>query len=339
MQTFQDGIAGRTEPPSLVELDHIFRTAGVDLTMQACRKAMEEADLEPVDITHTVAVTCTNQGNPGFDLLVHRQLGLSPTIDGTLLHGVGCAGGLAVMRAASQLALAATVRNRPARILAFACELCTPLARAELAVAESSSPEHVGIAAALFSDAAAAFVLTNDVGRSSKPPIFRLLGTHYEVLIDTMQDISFYVDSNGERLFLVWSWSLTNIVTIAGGLTILSRDVPMIASKAMASSFPKLIEQLPTGLIDGYQRATDCDWALHPGGYAVLESVKRTMALGPGQLHVSEEVYRKYGNSSSPTVLIVLDKLRLTSPSERPVVAASFGPGMSVELAMLQRCL
>lgn len=203
VQTFEDGLAGRPDPPSLVELDQLFRTAGVELAVQACRKAMEEADLEPVDITHTVGVTCTNQGNPGFDLLVHRHLGLSPTVDRTLLHGVGCAGGLAIMRAASQLALAATARNRPARILAFACELCTPLVRAELAAAEFSPPEDVGIAAALFSDAAAAFILTNDLDRKARLPIFRLLATHYEGLADTMQDMSFYIDSSGEGSSLV----------------------------------------------------------------------------------------------------------------------------------------
>lgn len=123
-----------------------------------------------------------------------------------------------------------------------------------------------------------------------------------------------------------------------GGLTILSRDVPTIASRAVSASFPRLVQQLPKDLIDDPLKATDCDWALHPGGYAVLEGVKKTMALNPGHLHASEEVYRKYGNSSSPTVLVVLDNLRLPSPSERPVVAASFGPGMSVEMAMLQRC-
>lgn len=197
VQTFEDGIASHKDPPSLAQLDQLFRTAGVDLTVQACLKALGEAALSPADITHAVAVTCTNQGNPGYDLLVHRQLGLSHAVERTLLHGVGCAGGLATMRIAAQMALGATARSRPARILVFACELCTPLVRTELAEAERSSAADVGIAATLFSDAAAAFILVNDLGRSSRPPIYQLLDTFCETLPDTLSDMSFYFDSSG----------------------------------------------------------------------------------------------------------------------------------------------
>ena len=130
----------------------------------------------------------------------------------------------------------------------------------------------------------------------------------------------------------------TNTTGIVGGLTILSRNVPDIACRAVALSFPRLFQRSPGSLVDRTVKATDCAWALHPGGLAVIEGVKKMMALDSGQLHTSEEVYRKHGNSSSPTVLIVLDKMRKSAPNQRPVVAAAFGPGMSVELALLRRC-
>jgi type III polyketide synthase len=200
---FKQGFATNQQPPTLADLDDQFRDVGVDLATQACRKALQEAGLSPEDITHTVAVTCTNQGNPGYNLLVHQKLGLRADIDHTLLHGVGCAGGLSIMRTAAQMAMAATARRRPARVLAFACELCTPNVRSELAAAEKCSAEDVCVAAALFSDGAAAFLLTNRIGKGESRAIFQLGAFENAVVPDTMGHMSFFVGEDGEWVDLV----------------------------------------------------------------------------------------------------------------------------------------
>lgn len=192
------GLVDQPEPPTIVDLDEHFRTVGVELAVQACNKALIEAEISHKDITHTVAVTCTNQGNPGYDLLVNERLCLGSNVDHTLLHGVGCAGGLSIMRAAAQLALAATARGRPARVLAYACELCTPNIRAELAEAERAQASDVGLAAALFSDGAAAFVLSNDIGRGKHRAKFRVLAFDNAVLPGTMGCMSYLVDPHGK---------------------------------------------------------------------------------------------------------------------------------------------
>lgn len=81
-------------PKSLADLDHLFLIAGVDLTVEACKKALQEWEGQLNEMTHTVAVTCTNQGNPGYDVLVDEKLGSSTSVKRILLQGVGCAGGL-----------------------------------------------------------------------------------------------------------------------------------------------------------------------------------------------------------------------------------------------------
>jgi predicted naringenin-chalcone synthase len=83
---------------------------------------------------------------------------------------------------------------------------------------------------------------------------------------------------------------------------------------------------------------TDFDWALHPGGNAIIEGVKARMSLSDQHLRATGEIYRTRGNSSSPTVLILLDMLRTMGEGRDDVVAASFGPGLAVEMAMLRRC-
>jgi type III polyketide synthase len=82
----------------------------------------------------------------------------------------------------------------------------------------------------------------------------------------------------------------------------------------------------------------DFDWALHPGGIAIIEGVRSSMGLAEEHLLATHEIYRTRGNSSSPTVLIVLDMLRSMGDGREHVVATSFGPGLSIEMAMLKRC-
>jgi fungal type III polyketide synthase len=82
----------------------------------------------------------------------------------------------------------------------------------------------------------------------------------------------------------------------------------------------------------------DFDWALHPGGEAIIEGAKENLELTEDQLRASREIYKTRGNSSSPTVLAVLDKLRTMGRGRDHVVATSFGPGLAIEMAMLRRC-
>lgn len=186
-------------PTSLAGMDFLFRTAGVDMTVQACKKAIQEWEVRPDDITHTVAVTCTNQGNPGYDVLVNERLGLSTSVERILLQGFGCAGGLAIMRTAAQLAYGATMRGRAARILCFACELSTPNIKHELdAVANCTETSQTSIAAALFSDAAAAFVVCNDLGlQNGIQPVLELLDWDHALIPGTSSDLEFTAEDKG----------------------------------------------------------------------------------------------------------------------------------------------
>nr|OQO24407.1 hypothetical protein B0A51_08626 [Rachicladosporium sp. CCFEE 5018] len=304
------------DPPTIAELDKFFRIEGVKLAVEACKAALSESGIAVDQITHTVAVTCTNQGSPGYDLLVHQQLGLSPGVNRTLLHGVGCAGGLSVIRAASQVVLAATARGKPAHVLGFACELSTPLLRRELADAAKSPARDVSIASALFSDGAAAFLMTNDRGLGASKPLFEVLACESALIPGTLGHMGCYADSQGYR-------------------TILTRDVPRSVKLSVEPMFTSLLSDcFDLGLPN---EANDFDWALHPGGRAIIDSIQATMALDHDRLRATNEIYRTRGNSSSPTVLIVLDKLRSMGPRDH-IVAASFGPGLSIEMALLKHC-
>ncbi|QQK40074.1 Polyketide synthase, type III [Penicillium digitatum] len=305
--------------------------AGVDLAVEACQKALGEAHVDPEQITHTIGITCTNQGNPGYDLPVALQLKLASNVDRMLLHGVGCAGGLSILRAAAQIAGGASLRRKPARILAFACELCTPNVRRYLSIAENSpDSDHVNIAAVLFSDAAAALVLCNEYAMArddQATPLYRLLEWGHDLIPDTAELMIFYADTHGYQATL-------------------DRAIPQYTKHAIGPMFERLLpsyeEQIKSepragGTMLRSFEICDFDWALHPGGRPILDGVAQILQLSKDQLQVSREIYRTRGNSSSASILVVLDQLRLQSNKEH-VIATSFGPGLALELALLRRC-
>ena len=77
-------------------------------------------------------------------------------------------------------------------------------------------------------------------------------------------------------------------------------------------------------------------WAIHPGGRAILDRAAATLGLKPADLWASYQVLRDYGNMSSATLLFVLELL-LAGRAQGRTFAAAFGPGLTVESALLEK--
>lgn len=194
--TIDHPIANGPEAPSIAELCEVFLDEGVKLSVQACRKALEQWGGDLSEITHVVATTCTNSANPGYDHYVVKQLGLDQSIEKVLLHGVGCSGGLAALRTAANIALGSSFRRKPARILVFACEVSSTLVRSELDSIHKDQEIRIGVA--LFSDCASAVVLGNGFSdRYDEEPILELLDWDHRIIEDTEKDLGFDVDPVG----------------------------------------------------------------------------------------------------------------------------------------------
>ncbi|KAL8885311.1 MAG: hypothetical protein Q9205_004173 [Flavoplaca limonia] len=310
-------LVNQPNPPSIKELNDLFRVEGVRLSVNACRKAIQEWGGSVGDITHVVSTTCTNSANPGFDHFVVKELGIRTGIEKILLHGIGCSGGMAAMRTAAHLALGSSYQQKPARILLLACEISSVLVRSELDSINENQQTRVGVC--LFSDCASAAILTNGIGDDqSTAPIFDLLGWKHQIIDDTEEDLGFDVDPLG--------WKV-----------VLTQRVPTLAAAAVSPCFQDLVQSVPE-LHDNVQPpiAADFDWALHPGGSLIITGVEQAMDLTPEHLRASYEIYMKYGNSSSATIFSVLNKLRETEGKEN-VVACAFGPGIALEMMLLRR--
>lgn len=185
------------EPPTIDELSDFFLSEGVKLAVDASWGAIEEWGGDVSELTHLVATTSTNSANPGYDYHVARELGITSSVERTLLQGVGCAGGLAALRTAANIALLASFLQKPARILVVASELVSTLARSELD--SLTQNQELRIAMTLYSDGASALVLSNGVGDArGEKPLYDLLAWDNWTLPDTEKDITFDVHPNGE---------------------------------------------------------------------------------------------------------------------------------------------
>jgi len=131
-----------------------------------------------------------------------------------------------------------------------------------------------------------------------------------------------------------------------GWKVVLSPRVPKLAAAVVSPTFSDLISTLPN-LPPNYKDASDFDWALHPGGATILSGVERAMSISAEHMRASYDTYINHGNSSSATIISVMDRLRQKDMDELApggkvkdyVVGCAFGPGIAIEMCMLKRNL
>ncbi|GAA4200477.1 type III polyketide synthase [Actinocatenispora rupis] len=120
------------------------------------------------------------------------------------------------------------------------------------------------------------------------------------------------------------TWDVTDLGFRMG----LSARVP----DSLATQLPGLVATL----LDrhGLDRTDVAHWAVHPGGPRILDVVQKELDLPPSALAPSRDTLRDHGNCSSPTVLLVLQRIA-AAPGEY-VVALAFGPGLTLYGALLR---
>ncbi len=108
----------------------------------------------------------------------------------------------------------------------------------------------------------------------------------------------------------------------------LSQELPA----TLADALPEAIDRFLAD--NGLSRAAVDHWLVHPGGPQILDAVEECLELAPDALSHSRHILRHYGNMSSPTILFILNEL-LGARRNGTCVAMAFGPGLTIELALL----
>ena len=116
------------------------------------------------------------------------------------------------------------------------------------------------------------------------------------------------------------SWKISN----SGFLMTLSSEVPSSISASLQNE--PLFGKLPQNV----------SWAIHPGGKQILDGIKNTLQLDETELTISRQILATYGNMSSATIFFVLQKmLEHRSTQKEQFIACAFGPGLTLESALL----
>ncbi|GAB4362284.1 MAG: type III polyketide synthase [Deltaproteobacteria bacterium] len=298
---FRPGPDGELLEPGTAARNALFALHARPLAVRTARQALAGCDgIGPEDVTHVVTVSCTGFYNPGPDYEIVRDLGMSPDTQRYHLGFMGCYAAFPALRMAAQFCEA----DPGAVVLVLCLELCSLHVHLD-------GTEDMILANSLFADGAAAAVVSGrepEAGRSG----YRIDRFRSTLVPDGEGDMAWRI---GDRGFDI---SLSSYVPKIIGANLREFVEPSLADAGVS------LEELGR-------------FAVHSGGKSILDQVQRSLGLDPEQLRPSREVLRKYGNMSSPSVLFVLEKiLRQPSPAGvEPVCALAFGPGLTVEMALL----
>jgi alpha-pyrone synthase len=277
-----------------------YQAEAVPLGRTAASRALADAGLAASDLGLFAVCSCTGYATPGLDILLARDLDMSPNVQRLFVGHMGCYAALPGLGAASDFVVA---RGRPALLL------CTELTSLHMQPAGVGAPDVQQIVShALFSDAAAAVVLT------PRSPAF----PGYEV-----REVVAVTDTTTAGHM---TWEVTDLGFRMG----LSPEVPAVLSVHVRALVGELLgrHRLTIGEVDG--------WAVHPGGPRILDVVQERLGLDAPALAASRGVLSAYGNCSSPTVLLVLDALRRAARPPRRIVMLAFGPGLTLYATLLE---
>lgn len=301
---------GTIQNPGTGVRNDVYTREAPALLVGSARAALEASGFSADDVTHVITVSCTGFFAPGPDYVLVRALGLRTDTQRYHLGFMGCYGAFPALRSAAQFCAA----DPDAVVLVVCVELCS------LHIRSSDDPDSI-VAASVFADgAAAAIVSARDDGGDG--PSLELDAFSTAITTDGEADMAWTISDHGFEM-------------------VLSSYVPQIIGRAITGALAPVLGTVDGAVDDPAGRVAH--WAIHPGGRSILDRVESTMALTAAQLAPSREVLRTVGNMSSGTVLFVLRRIlhgedgHDPSPDGERVCAMAFGPGLTVESAMMTR--
>jgi predicted naringenin-chalcone synthase len=276
-----------------------YQVEAIPLGKEAVGRALTDAGITADELGLFAVCSCTGYATPGLDILLARDMGMSPNVQRLFVGHMGCYAALPGLGAIADFVVA---RERPALLL------CAELTSLHMQPPGARTDIQQIVSHALFSDAAAAVVLT---------PGENIPGGY------AVREVAAVTDTTTADHM---TWDVTDLGFRMG----LSPQVPAVLAVHVRGLVDDLLawHGLTIGDVDG--------WAVHPGGPKILDVVQEQLGLDDEALAASRAVLSAYGNCSSPTVLLVLDALRRRAAPPRRVVLLAFGPGLTLYGTLLE---
>ena len=299
---------GQLFAESPAELHAKFRAGALDIGVRAIRDALDAAGVSPADVGYLVCVTSSGFMVPGLSSLFSRELGFSASLLRADVVGMGCNAGLNGLNPLVQWA-----RNHPGRVAVLVC------CEINSAIYVRDETPRTGIVNSLFGDGAAAAVLTTGAGRGSGP-------VPSGALPWVLDFESFCIPEQWAAMRFDWDddagkWSFR-----------LSREIPYVIGFNVREPVLRLLAR------NGLELPAVRHWVLHTGGGAVIDAVKLSLGLSEHDVRHTRSVLRDYGNISSGSFLVSLERLMAegsVSPGDLGVMV-TMGPGAQIEAALVR---
>jgi predicted naringenin-chalcone synthase len=295
-----DSASGSYRVPGTAERNEFYRRESGELAACAAGRALARAPgVQPAAVTHLITASCTGFFAPGPDIELIDKLGLRSGVERYHLGFMGCYAAFPALRLARALCAA----DPEAVVLVAAVELCT------LHLQNASDSDSL-LAASVFADGAAAALVT---AREPRAPALRLQAFSSALARDAGDEMAWAIGDTGFEM-------------------VLSNRLPRTVEQKVRGALEPLFEGA------GVPPEQVGEWAVHPGGRAILDGVESALELEPDALAASREVLAEYGNMSSATILFVLERmLAEPAPANALIAGVAFGPGLAVESGLFTR--
>jgi len=266
------------------------------LARRVCCDALDASRVSPSDIGLVIGVSCTGVVLPSLDAELIPVMGLASDVARLPITELGCGGGVAGLARGLDYLRAYPERS----VLLFAVEIPSLTFQPD-----DQSIDNL-VASLVFADGAGAAVLRAGEGR----PGWTLEQCGTVLVPEGARHLGYELRDGGLRV-------------------VLSRELPEVVEAHLRGAVDTFLEKAGLTLAD-----LDAV-AAHPGGPRIVDAVERSLGLPPALLATSRSVFASHGNASSAGIFFVLEAMRRAGIEGR-ALAIAFGPGLSIELALMR---
>jgi predicted naringenin-chalcone synthase len=272
-----------------------------ELTGNAVAEILAKNSVDPGSVERLITISCTGFFAPGLDYYLIDRFNFPASVKRTNIGFMGCAASLigfnTVLESMSQL------RSASGKTLLVSVELCS------LHLQTEPTRDNI-LANMIFADGCAAALFNSPSAVSNG---LQLLFTSSYLFKDSAEYMGWKIGNTGFEM-------------------VLSSELPKIILNSAAPALKDILLQ--------HQLSPEqiTHWALHPGGRAILDSLQNGMNISDDKMIPSRTVLKNYGNLSSASILFVLKELMKNTPlkNDELVCAVAFGPGLTMEVALLR---